>query len=115
MKDWAQREAEKLGTTPADALERLIQRTGGKLVSMEIETGIAYQFMSILCRRYGVSRQDVRAFEYDGVTATMTDHCIRYGLQLGNVQVTKQRRKLTGPQALDFYLSGQCKKRGVRK
>lgn len=111
MKDWAQREAERTGKTSVEVLQKLLADSRSKYEVMEMKSGITRQKLAKMLVRHGVVKHHCRAFEYDGVTASFTDHCKRMGFNPGNLMSWRARNHRTLQQAIEHYALGRQRRR----
>lgn len=111
MKDWAQREAEKTGTTPEAVLQKLLSDSGNKYEVAEILCGVTRQKLAKMLTRHGIVKPHCRAFEYEGITASFTDHCRRLGINRENALCWRARNKRTLKQAVEHYALGRQRRR----
>lgn len=98
--------AHQMHPNPREWLENLNREACGKMSVAAAMLGFAdHTRISRLFSRHGVKWNSCRCFDYQGVTATLKDHCARFGIKTKNVAEYRRRNNLTPAQALDYYVN----------
>lgn len=94
--NYVSRQMAATGKSGREILQELAERNGLKIELMALEAGCSYQWMILLCRRYGYKKPHCKSFWFRGEYAMLSDHCRRYGLKPESVSTLYHRHREKG-------------------